>query len=68
LTARAATAVSLALVLAAPARGDEAGEVRGQAAFHLRLAGQANLPSTDVLFDLATRAFEVANYLGPFSC
>ena len=65
MTARAATAVSLALVLAAPARGDEAGEVRGQAAFHLRLAGQANLPSTDVLFDPTTRAFEVASYLGP---
>ncbi|HET6923174.1 MAG TPA: hypothetical protein VFI16_08500, partial [Anaeromyxobacteraceae bacterium] len=65
MTARAATAVSLALLVAPPARGDEAGEVRGEAALHLRLVGQANLPSTDLLFDPATRAFEVANYLGP---
>ncbi len=65
MTARAATAVSLALLVAAPARGDEAGEVRGEAALHLRLTGQANLPSTDVRFDPATRAFEVRNYLGP---
>lgn len=65
MTARAATAASLALLLAAPARGDGEGEVRGYAALHLRLAGQANLPSTDLLFDPATQAFDVANYLGP---
>ncbi len=65
MTVRAATAVSLALLLAAPGRGDEAGEVRGDAALHLRLAGQAGLPSTDVLFDPAALAFDVANYLGP---
>ena len=63
--ARAATAASLALLLAAPARGDGDGEVHGYAALHLRLVDQANLPSPDLLFDPATRAFEVASYLGP---
>ncbi len=65
MTARAATAVSLAFLLAAPARGEGEGEVHGYAALHLRLLGQANLPSGDLLFDPATRAFDVSNYLGP---
>jgi hypothetical protein len=64
-TGRAATAVSLALLLAAPARGDGDGEVHGDAVLHLRGTRQANLTDTDVLFDPATRAFAVANYLGP---
>ena len=65
MTARAATAVSLALLLAAPARGDGDGEVRGYASLHLRLTGQGNLPSSDLLWDPGTRAFDVSNYLGP---
>lgn len=65
MTARAATAVALALALAAPARGDEPGEVRGDAALRLRLVGQANLPSSQILFDPAAAAFDVAGYLGP---
>ncbi|HEU4383952.1 MAG TPA: hypothetical protein VFR85_10700 [Anaeromyxobacteraceae bacterium] len=65
MTAHAATAASLALLLAAPARGDGEGEVRGFAALHLRLTSQANLPSNDLLFDPGSRAFEVSSYLGP---
>ena len=65
MTARAATAASLALVLAAPARGEGEVEVRGFAALHLRFTSQANLPSSDLLFDPGTRAFDVSNYLGP---
>ncbi len=64
MTARAAAA-SLALLLAAPARGEGDGEVRGDASLHLRLVDQANLPSTEVLWDPASRAFDVASYLGP---
>jgi hypothetical protein len=54
----------LALALsAAPPAGAEGGAVRVEASLHLRWTSLANRPSNDVLFDPATRTFDLAHYL-----
>jgi len=60
------TAALLALaLLAAPPPGAEAGEVRLEAAAHLRLTALGGRPGTEVRFDPAARAFRLDGYLVP---
>jgi hypothetical protein len=57
--------IAVAALLAAPPALAGAGEVRAEAALHLRVTSLSRLPSTEVLFDPATRLFVTDGYLVP---
>jgi hypothetical protein len=59
------TLIVVAALLAAPPARAGAGEVRAEAALHLRVTSLSRLPSTQVLFDPATRLFATDGYLVP---
>jgi hypothetical protein len=63
-TARPA-ALALAVALAAPPAGAEDGGVVATATLHVLATDVENAPGTDVLFDRATRSFQLSSYLVP---